>query len=60
LVGFIPSPYIIRRYIMDNWTFGVTMIVVGMGGTLLTLWILSLLMSVLKKAFPLKKEGEGK
>jgi len=41
---------------MDNWTFGVTMIVVGMGGTLLTLWILSLLMSVLKKVFPYKKE----
>jgi len=40
---------------MDNWTFGITMIVVGMGGTLLTLWILSLIMSVLKKAFPLKK-----
>ena len=41
---------------MDNWTFGITMIVVGMGGTLLTLWILSVIMSVLKKAFPLKKE----
>ena len=41
---------------MDNWTFGITMIIVGMGGTLLTLWILSLIMSVLKKAFPLKKE----
>ncbi len=45
---------------MDNWTFGITMIVVGMGGTLLTLWILSLLMSVLKKSFPLEKEEEGK
>ena len=45
---------------MDNWTFGITMIVVGMGGTLLTLWILSLLMSVLKKVFPYKKEEEGK
>ncbi len=44
---------------MDNWTFGITMIVVGMGGTLLTLWILSLLMSVLNKVFPYKKE-EGK
>jgi len=55
------SPYITRRYLnMDNWTFGITMIVVGMGGTLLTLWILSLLMSVLKKAFPYKKEEEGK
>jgi Na+-transporting methylmalonyl-CoA/oxaloacetate decarboxylase gamma subunit len=45
---------------MDNWTFGITMVVVGMGGTLLTLWILSLLMSVLKKLFPYKKEEEGK
>jgi len=45
---------------MDNWTFGITMVVVGMGGTLLTLWILSLLMSVLKKSFPLKKEEESK
>jgi Na+-transporting methylmalonyl-CoA/oxaloacetate decarboxylase gamma subunit len=41
---------------MDNWTFGITMIVVGMGGTLLTLWILSLLVSALKKVFPYKKE----
>jgi len=60
LIWIETSPNVIRRYLMDNWTFGVTMIVVGMGGTLLTLWILSLLMSVLKKAFPLKKEGEGK
>lgn len=41
---------------MDNWTFGITMVIVGMGGTLLTLWILSLIMSILKKAFPLHKE----
>ncbi len=41
---------------MDNWTFGITMVVVGMGGTLLTLWILGLFMSVLKMLFPLKKE----
>jgi Na+-transporting methylmalonyl-CoA/oxaloacetate decarboxylase gamma subunit len=40
---------------MDNWTFGITMIVVGMGGTLLTLWILSLLMSVLKSSSHIKK-----
>jgi len=42
---------------MDNWTFGITMIVVGMGGTLLTLWILSLIMSLLKMLFPYQ-EGE--
>jgi Na+-transporting methylmalonyl-CoA/oxaloacetate decarboxylase gamma subunit len=41
---------------MDNWTFGITMVIVGMGGTLLTLWILSLLMSVMKKIFPYGKE----
>jgi Na+-transporting methylmalonyl-CoA/oxaloacetate decarboxylase gamma subunit len=41
---------------IDNWTFGITMLVVGMGGTLLTLWILSLLMSLLKKIFPYRKE----
>lgn len=45
---------------MDNLTFAITMIVVGMGGTLLTLWILSLIMSILKRAFPFKKEEEGK
>lgn len=43
---------------MDNWTFGWTMVIVGMGGTLLTLWILSLLMGLLKKAFPYRKEEE--
>jgi len=59
LIRITTSQYFIRRYInMDNWTFGVTMIVVGMGGTLLTLLILSLLMSVLKKVFPYKKEVE--
>jgi hypothetical protein len=45
---------------MDNLTFGVSMIVVGMGGTLLTLWILSLLMVVLKRIFPFKAENEAK
>lgn len=41
---------------IDNWTFGVTMVVVGMGGTVLTLWILGLCMSILKKIFPYTKE----
>jgi len=40
---------------MDNakWTFGLPMMIVGMGGTFLTLWILSLVMDLLKKLFPL-------
>jgi Na+-transporting methylmalonyl-CoA/oxaloacetate decarboxylase gamma subunit len=42
---------------MDKWTFGITLLVVGMGGTLLTLMLLSLIMAALKRIFPIK-EGE--
>jgi hypothetical protein len=42
---------------MDNWTFGLSMLIVGMGGTLLTLMIMSALMGVLKRIFPIK-DGE--
>jgi hypothetical protein len=41
---------------MDNVTFGVTMLVVGMGGTLLTLWGISLFIRVLKRIFPVKED----
>ncbi len=41
---------------MDKWTFGLTMMIVGMGGTLITLWTLSLLMTLLKKIFPIASE----
>jgi Na+-transporting methylmalonyl-CoA/oxaloacetate decarboxylase gamma subunit len=44
---------------MDNVTFGVTMLVAGMGGTLVTLGLLSLMMLGLGKLFPYKEE-EGK
>lgn len=43
---------------MDNFTFGITMLVCGMGGTLLTLWIMSLVMALLGKVFPDKPETE--
>jgi Na+-transporting methylmalonyl-CoA/oxaloacetate decarboxylase gamma subunit len=43
---------------MSNFTFGVTMIICGMGGTILTLWIMSLIMNLLGKLFPYKKEKE--
>lgn len=38
---------------MDKWNFGLTMMIIGMGGTFLTLWILSLVIDLLKKVFPL-------
>lgn len=37
---------------MDTWTFGWTLALIGMGGTMLVLWILSLLILIIKKAFP--------
>ena len=43
---------------MDNLSFGLTMTVVGVGGTFLTLWILSLVVDLLKKVFPLKADDE--
>ena len=37
----------------EKWAFGLTMMVVGMGGTFLTLWVLGLAMDLLKRLFPL-------
>ncbi len=39
---------------MDNWTFGWTLALVGMSSTMLVLWILSLLILVIRKVFPVK------
>ncbi|MBU3948084.1 MAG: hypothetical protein KJ826_07675 [Proteobacteria bacterium] len=40
---------------MDNWTFGFTMVIVGMGGTLVVLSLFAILMVILKKIFPASK-----
>jgi len=45
---------------MDTWTFGWTMVVVGMGGTLLSLMLMSLIMALLKRLFPLREEKSAK
>lgn len=37
---------------MDNVTFGLTMLIVGMGGTLLTLWLLGLLLRLMTRLLP--------
>ena len=41
---------------MDKWSFGLTLLVVGIGGTFLTLWLLGLATELLKKVFPLESE----
>jgi hypothetical protein len=40
--------------IMDQWTFGLTMTLVGVTGTFITMASLILSMNVLKRIFPLK------
>lgn len=42
---------------MDNITFGLTMLLVGMGGTLLTLWILAILIALLNRLCQSNPEG---
>lgn len=42
---------------MDQWTFGLTLMIVGMGGTFLTVWVLSLVVILLKKIYPLASDG---
>lgn len=44
---------------MDNLTFGLTMLIVGMGGTVAALAILALIMNLLKKIFPVREETEN-
>ncbi len=42
---------------MNNWEFGFTMIVVGMGGTLAVLALFAVFMVLLKKIFPFREEN---
>lgn len=37
---------------MENLTFGLTLLLVGMGGTMATLWIVTLLIGALNRWFP--------
>jgi Na+-transporting methylmalonyl-CoA/oxaloacetate decarboxylase gamma subunit len=45
---------------MDKWSFGLTMMVVGIGGTFLTLAILIGTISLLKKIFPVDATSDAK
>lgn len=48
--------YFILEIHMDNWAFGFTMIIVGMGGTLAVLALFAVFMVLLKKIFPFREE----
>jgi Na+-transporting methylmalonyl-CoA/oxaloacetate decarboxylase gamma subunit len=45
---------------MNDLAFGLTMTVMGMGVTLLTLFLLTLIIRLLNWVFPFRKEDEGK
>jgi hypothetical protein len=36
----------------DIWTFGFTVAVLGMSGTMIVLWLLSVLILLIRKVFP--------
>ncbi|MCX5862742.1 MAG: OadG-related small transporter subunit [Desulfomonile sp.] len=44
---------------MDKWTFGIIMLIVGTGGTFLTLGLLILLTTVFKKVFPVSNNSDS-
>ena len=45
---------------MTNWAFGWTLALIGASGTMLLLWILSLLILLIKKVFPQQDAETGK
>ncbi|HXK28553.1 MAG TPA: OadG family protein [Candidatus Binatia bacterium] len=44
---------------MDTWTFGWTLALIGMGGTMLVLWIVSLLILLIRKIFPYQADDSA-
>lgn len=45
---------------MDIWTFGWTVALIGMGGTMFVLWLLSVFILLLKKIFPYTAQSTAK
>jgi Na+-transporting methylmalonyl-CoA/oxaloacetate decarboxylase gamma subunit len=43
---------------MENLQFGLTLTVVGMGGTLIILYLISLVVKALNKIIPYREEGK--
>jgi hypothetical protein len=43
---------------MDNFTYGLVITFIGMGGTLLSLWFITVMVALLKKIFPYREEEE--
>ncbi len=44
---------------MDIWTQGLALTVVGMGGTIFSLWLVTLIINGLKRLFPYEQSEES-
>jgi hypothetical protein len=44
---------------MDTWTFGWTLALIGMSGTMLVLWLISLMILLIRKIFPYQAESSA-
>lgn len=44
----------------DRFTYGWIITFIGMGGTVLSLWVMTLVINVLKKLFPYREAEEEK
>ncbi|MCU0574271.1 MAG: OadG family protein [Syntrophobacteraceae bacterium] len=42
----------------DKYTYGLVITVVGMGGTLVSLWFITVVIALLKKLLPYREEQE--
>jgi hypothetical protein len=45
---------------VDKWTFGLTMMIVGVGGTFLTLGAVIAVIELFKRVFPPSREADSK
>jgi Na+-transporting methylmalonyl-CoA/oxaloacetate decarboxylase gamma subunit len=43
---------------MSNLNYGLVITVIGMGGTLISLWLITLVVDLLKRAFPYRESEE--
>jgi hypothetical protein len=47
-----------RRNKMSNFSYGLVITVIGMGGTVVSLWLITLVVDLLKRAFPYRESEE--
>ena len=57
-MGFDCHCLVKGRNLMSNFTYGLVITVIGMGGTLLSLWLITLMVNLLKRILPYREAEE--